>query len=1493
MTGWPNYPVVYEINTAAWLGDLRRQFKRQITLGTVPQEELDRLAGFHFDAVWLMGVWQRSKQARSIALQHAGLQAEYRHALPDYTDDDCFGSPYAIYAYCVEPDFGSNVELAAFRDRLRKLGMRLILDFVPNHLAVDNPCLTTFPERFVRGTPINLQHEPQNYFVSESTAARTIFAHGRDPYFDGWTDTVQLDYRRSETRQAMADVLLDLVNHCDGLRCDMAMLVLREQFLRVWGGTFDQPQAEFWPMAIRGIKEKQPDFLMVAEVYWDLEYKLQELGFDYTYDKRLYERLLGDNVGSVRAHLHANLDFQRRLVRFIENHDERRAADAFGVSKSKAAAVVALALPGMRLIHEGQIEGYVRKLPVQLGRRSHEPAQDELVTFYKCLLTELHRDLLHEGQWQLLEPKEAWTGDPTYSNLIAGCWTLNAKCYVVVVNLAPSRSQCFLPLHFSVLSRHDWRLKDLFRNREYARSGDDLSSRGLYAELDAFDFHVFDFQQQQAAAPDVATFSPRLGQGLKRRNSLHAQPSGISSLSWSPDGKMIAFSLQTGRICLWSAETSTWVLCPESGTGPVGCVAWSADGRQLASGSDDRDVRVWDVNTAALLHRFCGHGDHVLTVAWSPDGKLLASGGIDRVTKVWDTNADTLLATLAGHSDPVNCVSWSPDGKHLASGSGDRSIRVWDVTSWNLLKELHSTDWISSLAWSPDGLLIASGTGGGVVEIWSWESGRIVQTLERHTRRILCVAFSHDGRLLASKSNDGTVRLWDTRSWSELTLLEEGGQYLSGLAFHPSQAILATRDDSQNVIRIWDVAVDELLGPAVRSSSVHYVNAKIVLVGDTGVGKTGLGLVLSGQPFAPPESSHGRHIWTLESREVKCADGREENREAFLWDLAGQPGYRVYHQIHLDEVAVALVVFDSRSETDPFAGVSYWAGALGTATRGFPTVKFLVAARVDRGGPPVSQKRINELVKRYGFTSYLETSARRGDNIEELAQLIRSAIAWEKLPRVSAPKLFHDIKQFLVKEKAAGRVLARRDELLERYCTAKAKTDVPEDSFDTCLGRLETTGLLKRLTFGELVLLQPEMLDGYCAWLALAARTEPEGLGFIVKQTALRGEFPMDTERRLRRANEERLMLVATVEEVVGRGIALVQPTQQGDMLVFPSEVRTDMPDFPGEYVRAVTFQFDGPVGAIYATLAVSLIHSPAFTKEKLYRNAAVFHAPRSQASGFAVDYPEPGNDALGQLTVFFGADTEQDIKLLFLRFVNQHLEKFALKGSVKREQVYQCACGFEIPKNAVELRRKRGETTAICPSCGRQPRIDDLADESARPDEQVDNLALQARQEQERQKRLAVLAERESGSEFHVFLCHNSRDKRDVLRLAAKLRAQAILPWVDQREILAGGQFIPELEKVIEKVPAAAVIVGPHWMGAWQQQEYYAILQRFVERREGKGKKRLELIPILLPGAPIEPELPVFLRGFSYLDFRKNGIDDREQMRRLIKAILAESRDV
>lgn len=491
---WPRHPTVYEINTWTWLDALSRTIGRRTTLADVPDEVLARIADHAFDAVWLMGVWERSPGAREVSRTVAGLQEEYRRALPDYRIDDVVGSPYAVAHYRVDPVLGGDEGLAALRKRLARLGLRLILDFVPNHLAIDHAWTREAPDRLLQGDDGALAAAPHNWFRQDVGGGSRIFAYGRDPYFDGWSDTVQIDYRRADTRRAMRETLAAVAERADGARCDMAMLAVHDVFLRTWGGAFDEPGAQFWLEAITQVKKDHPDFLTMAEVYWDLEWTLQQQGFEYTYDKRLYDRLVHGSADEVRAHLGGDFEYQRRLARFIENHDEPRAMNALSPGRDRAAAVVALTLPGLRLVHEGQMEGWRLKLPVQLGRRHAEPTEAGLPEFYGALLRALGEPVFHDGAWRLLDPREAWAGNPTHRGFVLHQWSLDGEHRLVAANLGATQGQCFVPLTVPNLGERPWRVRDLLSPAEYVRDGADLSARGLYLDMAPHACHLFDVE---------------------------------------------------------------------------------------------------------------------------------------------------------------------------------------------------------------------------------------------------------------------------------------------------------------------------------------------------------------------------------------------------------------------------------------------------------------------------------------------------------------------------------------------------------------------------------------------------------------------------------------------------------------------------------------------------------------------------------------------------------------------------------------------------------------------------------------------------------------------------------------------------------------------------------------------------------------------------------------------------------------------------------------
>jgi len=327
-----------------------------------------------------------------------------------------------------------------------------------------------------------------------------VLAHGRDPYFPGWPDTLQLNYRHRGLREAMAHTLEDIAQQCDGVRCDMAMLVLPDVIQRTWSERARPADgsapvdAPFWPEAIARVRRRRPDFVFMAEAYWDLEWTLQQQGFDYTYDKRLYDRLAEQHAAAVAGHLHADAEYQRRSARFIENHDEPRAAATFPPAVHPAAAVVALLVPGLSFVHEGQTTGRRLRTSNHLRRRAPEPVDRELETFYERLQGVMRRRVAREGDWRLAGVAPAWDGNHTAEQFIAFTWQRDNERLLIAVNYAPRAGQCWVrPAFGSELERTPVVLRDLLDPTvRYERNGTDLAGKGLYLDVPPWHAHVFD-----------------------------------------------------------------------------------------------------------------------------------------------------------------------------------------------------------------------------------------------------------------------------------------------------------------------------------------------------------------------------------------------------------------------------------------------------------------------------------------------------------------------------------------------------------------------------------------------------------------------------------------------------------------------------------------------------------------------------------------------------------------------------------------------------------------------------------------------------------------------------------------------------------------------------------------------------------------------------------------------------------------------------------------
>ncbi len=484
-----NHPHLYEINTWVWLEQLSARFGRRVTLADVPDSEWDAFVQLGFNVVWLMGVWQRSPESRRIMLEDPANRAGYDAALPGWKPSDVIASPYAVAGYVPDPRIGTWAALDGVRKKLRARGIALILDFVGNHTALDHPWTREHPEFYIQGTQQQVEQNPSAFYRVDSARGSVFLALAKDPYYPPWKDVAQLNHFNPAMRAAQISDLRSIASHCDGLRCDMAMLLLSDIFANIWAPFVNdtaRPEKEFWGEAHAAV----PSLALLAEAYWGTEGRLLDLGFTFAYDKPLYDAVRDANPGGVRGCLAATLDHQNRLARFLENHDENRCAAVFPNERLIAAGTLMSTLPGMRFYHQGELEGCKIRLPITLRIAADEALDSSISAFFRKILKITNHDAFHSGRWSLLPI--ANEGDDTAGNLAVYEWRSEKAWKIIAVNIAGTASQGRVRLGELVSPSKQYIFYDELHDVRYPRSGEELRNLGLFVRREAFDAHLFD-----------------------------------------------------------------------------------------------------------------------------------------------------------------------------------------------------------------------------------------------------------------------------------------------------------------------------------------------------------------------------------------------------------------------------------------------------------------------------------------------------------------------------------------------------------------------------------------------------------------------------------------------------------------------------------------------------------------------------------------------------------------------------------------------------------------------------------------------------------------------------------------------------------------------------------------------------------------------------------------------------------------------------------------
>nr|VFJ73439.1 MAG: WD40 repeat [Candidatus Kentron sp. FW] len=767
------------------------------------------------------------------------------------------------------------------------------------------------------------------------------------------------------------------------------------------------------------------------------------------------------------------------------------------------------------------------------------------------------------------------------------------------------------------------------------------------------------------------------------RATLEGHMMPVTGVVVTPDGQQVISSSFEGTLRVWSLKTGRCIAVLDGIDSPNWGLALSGDGRTLVSGSTNNTLGVWDLETGRMT-KLKGHTDDVRGVAITRDANIAVSGSNDCTLRVWDLETGQCLYILEGHTGPIDGVAITPDAKILVSGSDDKTLKVWDMATGQCRATFEGhTDYVNRVAITPDGQRVVSASHDKTVKVWELATGRCLATLRGHTGSVFGLAITPDGKQVIS-SSDKTLRVWD----------------------------LPTPDVT------------------IGSEATRYTNAKVVLVGESGVGKTGLALRLCRDRWEATESTHGMEVERLALpsstmgvpmmgtpmmgtpmmgtalRAFAHPTGVDDlEREVWLWDFAGQPDYRLIHQLYMDETALGLLVFDPQDD-NPFESIGYWDKALGTASEREPA-KLLVAGRCDRGGITISHKRFQEYVRKQGFAGFLTTGAKTGEGCEELKTAIAQHIPWDRLPWTATSRLFKTLKDAILRFTESDTPLARLSELRQRLQLTLPEEDIDEAELRAVVGLMQGQGVVQMLGFGDFALLQPEWINRYAAIVVRMAREHADEMGVVPEQRVLAGDLDYKDMARLGGADEE-VLLRAMVRTFLERALCIQEKTPQGNLLVFPSYFRRDKPDLPEHPNVFVTYRFSGPLDEIYATLVVRLSYSEMFENDELWKDAADFRTPEGRRVGLAMHKKAEG---AAEIVVYFEAETPEDTKVTFIKYVHEHLlAKARPRESVTRARSYICPHCDEPIENAraIEIRLKKGLKDIVCPVCeGRVPLFD------------------------------------------------------------------------------------------------------------------------------------------------------------------------------------------
>lgn len=776
---------------------------------------------------------------------------------------------------------------------------------------------------------------------------------------------------------------------------------------------------------------------------------------------------------------------------------------------------------------------------------------------------------------------------------------------------------------------------------------------------------------------------------------LKGHKQGVWAIAISSDKKIVVTGSKDKSIGIWDTGTGECIRTLTGHSGAIRDVTIGSNGH-LYSASDDNRIGVWSLATGQLITFLTGHTNAIHGLRLSPDEKLLASGSADLTIRVWDTQTMTCKNVLNYSNSWVNSLVFLPDPEYkVLAGTEDGLIISWDIDQKKKINFIGKhRSWVWSLAFAKNSFRLISGSGDSTVGVWNIYNQSKIGVLEGHYDKVSKVAITNDGLTAISGSLDNTARIWDLEIMKTSQILKGHKASVESVALS-EDGMLAITGSNDKEARIWLFEkADIQKEPVLDSNRSYYTNAKVLLIGEGGSGKTALSKRLAHNSWQPSNPTVG--AWATQWK-LPVAPTDDTEREIWLWDFGGQADQRLIHQLYLDEIAVAVLVFDGQKE-DFLETLSQWDRDLIRASSQV-FAKILVAGRTDISKIRMTKERIELYAKERGYARFIETSARDGQGCEELRNAILNSIRWEKIPWNSSPYLFKRLKDNIVQLKDQGRILMRFNELRDTLLLKHSEDgrQFKDEELKAVLGLLTGPGIVWELKFGNWILLRPEYIDTYAQAVIRTIQADKFERGSIMEESVLNGALSFPSEMVRLPADEERFVLLTMHQMLVERCFCLREFTDKGSVLIFPSYFKRERPVMLGQRTVVLSYRFNGFLDDIYSTLVVSLHYTRAFRQDQLWHYAADFKTLTGKQLGIRLNKLAEGS---GELEVYFDHAISLEEKIIFSKYVHEHLLQKA--KDVLRLRHYVCPhCGIPVGDREIAMKKlSEGKKDILCVNC-------------------------------------------------------------------------------------------------------------------------------------------------------------------------------------------------